>query len=62
MLCLVTDRRRLAPADAPLDASRRCLVAQARHAVDAGIDIIQVRERDLEAADLAALVARSAGA
>jgi len=56
MLCLVTDRRRLAPADAPLDASRRCLVAQARHAVDAGIDIIQVRERDLEAADLAALV------
>ena len=57
MLCLVTDRRRLAPADAPLDASRRCLVAQARHAVDAGIDLIQVRERDLEAADLAALVA-----
>jgi thiamine-phosphate pyrophosphorylase len=56
-ICLVTDRRRLAPADAPLDASRRCLVAQARHAADAGIDIIQVRERDLEAADLAALVA-----
>jgi len=56
MLCLVTDRRRLAPADAPLDASRRCLVAQARHAVDAGIDLIEVRERDLEAADLAALV------
>ena len=25
MLCLVTDRRRLAPADAPFDASRRCL-------------------------------------
>jgi thiamine-phosphate diphosphorylase len=56
-ICLVTDRRQLAPADAPLDASRRCLVAQARHAADAGIDIIQVRERDLEAADLAALVA-----
>jgi len=56
MLCLVTDRRRLAPAGAPFDASRRCLVAQARHAVDAGIDLIQVRERDLEAAELAALV------
>jgi thiamine-phosphate diphosphorylase len=57
MLCLVTDRRRLAPADAPLDASRRCLVAQARHAADARVDLIQVRERDLEAAELAALVA-----
>jgi len=56
MLCLVTDRRRLAPAEASFDASRRCLVAQARHAVDAGIDLIQVRERDLEAAELAALV------
>jgi thiamine-phosphate pyrophosphorylase len=56
-ICLVTDRRRLAPRDAPLDASRRCLVAQARYAADAGIDIIQVRERDLEAADLASLVA-----
>jgi thiamine-phosphate pyrophosphorylase len=55
-LCLVTDRRRLAPAAAPFDASRRCLVAQARHAVAAGIDLIQVRERDLEAAELAALV------
>jgi thiamine-phosphate pyrophosphorylase len=56
-ICLVTDRRQLAPADAPLDASRRCLIAQVRYAADAGVDIIQVRERDLEAADLAALVA-----
>jgi thiamine-phosphate pyrophosphorylase len=55
-ICLVTDRRRLAPADAPLDVSRHCLVAQARHAADAGIDILQLRERDLEARDLAALV------
>lgn len=44
MLCLVTDRRR---ADA---------IAQARRAVEAGIDIIQVRERDLEARPLASLV------
>jgi thiamine-phosphate pyrophosphorylase len=35
---------------------RACLVAQVRHAVDAGIDLIQVRERDLEARALAALV------
>jgi thiamine-phosphate pyrophosphorylase len=42
--CLVTDRRRAEP------------VPQARWAADAGIDFIQVRERDLEAASLAALV------
>jgi len=30
-----------------------CLLAQARFAVDAGVDLIQVRERDLEAAALA---------
>jgi thiamine-phosphate pyrophosphorylase len=57
MICLVTDRRRLAAADAAPGARRACLVAQARHAVDAVVDLIQVRERDLEAADLAALVA-----
>jgi thiamine-phosphate pyrophosphorylase len=56
MICLVTDRRRLAAAGAPSHAARVCLVAQIRHAVDAGVDLIQVRERDLEAADLAALV------
>ena len=64
MICLVTDRRRLlgidggtgAAADAPAGAWRRCLVAQVRHAVDAGIDLIQVRERDLDAKELAALV------
>jgi thiamine-phosphate pyrophosphorylase len=56
MICLVTDRRRLTPADAPFGASRRCLVEQARHAAEAGIDLIQVRERDLETAELASLV------
>ena len=55
-ICLVSDRRRLVPADAPPDASRRCLVAQARHACSAGVDLIQIRERDLDAADLARLV------
>lgn len=56
MICLVTDRRRLVGADAAPGASRACLVAQVQHAVDAGIDLIQVRERDLEAGELAALV------
>ena len=55
--CLVTDRRRLCP-DAPtVAAARACLVEQARRAAAAGIDLIQIRERDLNAADLAALVA-----
>lgn len=43
-LCLVTDRKR---AD---------VLRQARAAIDAGVDLIQIRERDLETADLAALV------
>jgi thiamine-phosphate pyrophosphorylase len=43
-ICLVTDRRRTDP------------VSQARWAVDAGIDLFQIRERDLDAAPLAALV------
>lgn len=56
ILHLVTDRRRLC--DAPDEATRRaCLLEQTRHAVDAGIDIIQLRERDLEAGALAELAA-----
>jgi len=56
MICLVTDRRRLAAAgSSPADA-RRCLIEQVRYAVDAGIDLVQVRERDLEAGPLAELV------
>ena len=38
MLCLVTDRH------------RRSVVEQYRDAVQAGVDLIQVRERDLEGA------------
>ena len=45
-LCVVTDRR------------RTDVVAQARRAVDAGVDLIQIRERDMEARDLAGLVER----
>jgi thiamine-phosphate pyrophosphorylase len=43
-ICLVTDRRRADP------------VARARAAVEAGIDLVQVRERDLDGAALCALV------
>lgn len=43
-ICLVTDRRRTDP------------VAQARAAASEGIDLLQVRERDLEGGALAALV------
>jgi thiamine-phosphate pyrophosphorylase len=45
-ICLVTDRRRRSP------------VEQAAEAVDAGVDIIQIRERDIDAAELVALVTR----
>jgi thiamine-phosphate pyrophosphorylase len=56
-ICLVTDRRRLVPPGAREHDARHCVLAQARHAAEAGVDLIQVRERDLEAAALAALVA-----
>jgi thiamine-phosphate pyrophosphorylase len=48
VLCLVTDRRRHAR---PLDG----LLRQAAQAIEAGVDLIQIRERDLEAAELMAL-------
>lgn len=57
ILCLVTDRRRLGAAIGArpsdwIDALREQVTAAAR----GGIDFIQVREPDLEAAELAALV------
>jgi thiamine-phosphate diphosphorylase len=48
VLCLVTDRRRHAR---PLDG----LLRQAALAIEAGVDLIQIRERDLEAAQLMAI-------
>jgi thiamine-phosphate diphosphorylase len=54
ILHLVTDRRRLA-GPVPLEEARRCVLQQVRYAVDARIDGIIVRERDLEARDLADL-------
>lgn len=57
ILCLVTDRRRLGDAmGAGPGEWIELLCLQVRAAAKAGIDIIQVREPDLEAAALAALV------
>jgi thiamine-phosphate pyrophosphorylase len=54
MICLVTDRRRLSTGPDAIDRLVDLVGAAAR----AGIDLIQVRERDLEGRDLAALVTR----
>jgi thiamine-phosphate pyrophosphorylase len=55
--CLVTDRRRLCRVEeVPFDVARRRLTAQVARAIEAGIDLVLVRERDLDAASLAALV------
>jgi thiamine-phosphate diphosphorylase len=55
LICLVTDRRRLAPnADGRNGCDR--LVKLVGAAAHAGVDLIQIRERDLEARDLSNLV------
>jgi thiamine-phosphate diphosphorylase len=54
-LFLVTDRRRLA-GDVPLETARRCLLRQVEAAVEARLDCVIVRERDLEARDLTDLI------
>ena len=58
MICLVTDRRRLSTG---LDATDR-LVDLVGAAARAGVDLIQIRERDLEGRELAALVTRCVAA
>ena len=60
IICLVTDRRRLSPGGDDA-AAVRCLIDQLREAVDAGIDLVQIRERGLEDARLADLVAEAVG-
>jgi thiamine-phosphate pyrophosphorylase len=58
-LCLVTDRRRLGAAIGARPGEwNDALEAQVRAAARAGIDLIQVRENDLEAGALASLVRR----
>ncbi len=52
-ICLVTDRRRLGRAlGVASEGLRDLLVSQIRSAVEAGVDLIQLRETDLEALDL----------
>ena len=53
---LVTDRRRISTAADDAGEACRCVIRQATYAVEAGIDYIQVREHDLPASTLAALV------
>jgi thiamine-phosphate pyrophosphorylase len=55
-ICMVTDRHALIRAGASDADARACLIAQARFAIEGGVDLIQVRERDLEAAALLTLV------
>jgi len=50
-LCLVTDRARL--------GAGRTILDQVRQAAAAGIDLVQIRERDLDAAALASIVAQA---
>ena len=57
MICLVTDRRRLGAAVGARPADwTDALLEQARAGASAGIDLIQVREPDLEAGELTGLV------
>lgn len=57
ILCLVTDRRRLGAAmGAPASQWTRLLIEQGAAAARAGVDLLQVREPDLDAAELTALV------
>ena len=57
ILCLVTDRHRLTP-DADAETAVLVLERFLDQAVEAGVDLIQVRERDLEAGVLCRLVRR----
>ena len=58
MFCLVTDRRRLSPGAVTFEPAQQRLAEQVTWATGANVDLIQVREPDLDAARLAALVSR----
>ncbi len=58
LLCLVTDRRRLAAAlERPLADAPALLLDQIAGAASGGIDYVQIRERDLDGGELLWLVA-----
>jgi thiamine-phosphate pyrophosphorylase len=56
---LVTDRRRLAPGARTMAAEIAALDAHIDDAIAHGVDLIQIRERDLDARPLLSLVARA---
>jgi thiamine-phosphate pyrophosphorylase len=56
IICLVTDRRRLVGGGDGFHVARVRLAELARHAVNAGVDLIQVRECDLQTAQLVDVV------
>jgi len=58
---LVTDRRRLRPEARTRDAEIAALEGLLDDAIDAGVDVVQIRERDLEARALRELTARVVG-
>jgi thiamine-phosphate pyrophosphorylase len=58
-LCLVTDRRSLKPDARTVRDEIAALEALLDEAIDAGIDLIQIRERDLDAALLRDLAVRT---
>ena len=53
----MTDRKRLGGQDADSEQCWTCLLEQARYAIDAGVDVFQVRERDVASTVLARIVA-----
>jgi thiamine-phosphate diphosphorylase len=55
VVCMITDRRRLAGAE-------EALVERVAAAAKAGVDLVQIRERDMEARDLSRLVERCVAA
>lgn len=58
ILQLITDRRRLAPG-ASDELAVHCLLEQVRHAVAAELDLVQVRELDLDGRALSAIVSQA---
>lgn len=57
-LCLVTDRRAAAPDARTVSAQLAALERQLDEAIEAGVDLIQLREGDLSGQDLLDLAAR----
>lgn len=57
-LHLITSRRRLSPGAHTVAAELAALEAFLDDAIEAGVDVIQIRERDLEAGPLLGLVSR----